>query len=253
LAYAAWPLSVSPPLVLVTASRLNEAGYWQSDDHTRSEPYLATFLYPNYSRNNRQTITKLWPQFKRDLALISSTTSGLHLTGSPCDAGAFRPRCHFPQKRQMLIGSRQDVFRHATDACPCSRRLVPSVWAQLACSESMILASSSAPSSNLAKRVARCGRISSGGGAKTMRPREQMRASALAADITGYTWYTPRRRRYNVCGGALRIPKHSKMLLWAICRHAQCCGTDVWHALGSQIVWPVGTMSAAGTIRGKSR
>ena len=50
-------------------------------------------------------------------------------------------------------------------------------------------------------------------GAITMRPREQMRASALAADITGYTWYTPRRRRYNVCGGALRIPKHSKMLL----------------------------------------
>ena len=35
---------------------------------------------------------------------------------------------------QMLIGSRQDVFRHATDACPCSRGLVPSVWAQQACS-----------------------------------------------------------------------------------------------------------------------
>ena len=35
---------------------------------------------------------------------------------------------------QMRIGTRQDVFRHATDTCPCSRGLVPSVWAQLACS-----------------------------------------------------------------------------------------------------------------------
>ena len=121
------------------------------------------FLNPNYSRHSRRTTTKFWPQFKRDLVPISSTTCGLQLTGSPCDAGAFRPRCHFSQKRQMLIGSRQDVFRHATDACLCSRRLVPSVWTQLACSESMILASSSAPSSNLAKMVARCGRISSGG------------------------------------------------------------------------------------------
>ncbi len=35
---------------------------------------------------------------------------------------------------QMRIGSRQEVFRHATDTCPCSRGLVPSVWTQLACS-----------------------------------------------------------------------------------------------------------------------
>jgi hypothetical protein len=30
--------------------------------------------------------------------------------------------CHFPQKQtNAYIGSRRDVFRHATDACPCSR------------------------------------------------------------------------------------------------------------------------------------
>ncbi len=48
--------------------------------------------------------------------------------------------------------------------------------------------------------------------------------------------------RYDVWGGALRIPKHPKMLVWGICRHAQCCDTDCWHALGSHMV---GLMSAA--------
>jgi hypothetical protein len=41
---------------------------------------------------------------------------------------------------------------------------------------------------------------------------------ATAADITASTWYAPRRRRYDVWGGALRIPKHPKMLVWGICR-----------------------------------
>ncbi len=57
------------------------------------------FQNPNYSRHSRRTTTKFWKQFKRDLVSISSTTSGLHLTGSSCDAGDFRPRCHFPQDR----------------------------------------------------------------------------------------------------------------------------------------------------------
>ena len=50
---------------------------------------------PNYSRHSRRTTTKFWPQFKRDLVPISSTTSGLQPTGSPCDAGA-HSRC-FPR------------------------------------------------------------------------------------------------------------------------------------------------------------
>ena len=51
-------------------------------------------------------------------------------------------------------------------------------------------------------------------------------------------------------GGALRIPKHPKMLVWGICRHAKCCDNDFWHALGSHMV---GLMSAACKIRGESR
>ena len=74
----------------------------------------------------------------------------------------------------------------------------------------------------------------------TMRPRVQMRATA--ADITANTWCTPRRHRHDVWGGALRIPKHPKMLVRGICRHAQCCDNDFWHALGSHMV---GSMSAA--------
>ena len=67
---------------------------------TSSVPYpKLLFLNPNYSRHSRRTTTKFWNQFKRDLVPISSTTSGLHLTGSSCDAGDFRPRCHFPQDR----------------------------------------------------------------------------------------------------------------------------------------------------------
>ncbi len=61
------------------------------------------FSNPNYSRHSRRTTTKLWPQFKRDLAPIRCTTCGLQPTGSPCDAGAFRPRCHFPLSVQMEL------------------------------------------------------------------------------------------------------------------------------------------------------
>ena len=98
--------------------------------------------------------------------------------------------------------------------------------------EPMILASSSARSSNLAKKKdAHYGRTSSG---KSMKPRVQMRATAV--DITANTWYPPRRRRYNVWGGALRIPKHPEMPMWGICRHAQCRDTDFWNALGLHMV-----------------
>ena len=101
--------------------------------------------------------------------------------------------------------------------------------------ESMIHASSSGILLKSGGKVARCGRISSGCHvctAITMRPRVQMRATA--ADITANTWHTP--RRYDVWGGALRIPKHPKMLVWGICRHAQCSDTDFWHALGSHMM-----------------
>ena len=103
--------------------------------------------------------------------------------------------------------------------------------------ESMIHASSSGILLESGGKVTRCGRIAP---AITMRPRVHMRATA--ADITANTWYTPRRHRYDVWGGALRIPKHPKMLVWGICRHSQCCDNDFWHALGSHMV---GMMSVA--------
>jgi hypothetical protein len=64
----------------------------------RPIPQDPFFPNPNSSRHSRRTTTKFWPQFKRDLApiMIRCTTCGLQPTGSPCDAGAFRPRCHFP-------------------------------------------------------------------------------------------------------------------------------------------------------------
>jgi hypothetical protein len=38
--------------------------------------------------------------------------------------------------------------------------------------------------------------------------------------------------------------------VWGISRQAQCCDANFWHAFGSRMV---GSMSAASTIRGKSR
>ena len=53
------------------------------------------FLNPNYTWLSRPTSTKLWPQFKRDVAPIISTTSVLYPAGISCDAGA-HSHC-FPQ------------------------------------------------------------------------------------------------------------------------------------------------------------
>ena len=65
---------------------------------------------------------------------------------------------------QMLIGSRQDAFRHATDTCSCSRGLGPSVWAELACSNRWFSRLHPRPPQKVNNflKVARCGRISSG-------------------------------------------------------------------------------------------
>jgi hypothetical protein len=68
---------------------------------------------------------------------------------------------------QMLIGSRQDVFRHATDTCPCSAGTGSIGLGPTGVFESMIYASSSAPSSKSQQKVTRCGRISSGNNEET--------------------------------------------------------------------------------------
>jgi hypothetical protein len=81
-----------------SASRLPSLCSEGSASTTSSVLYLKiSFLNPNYTRHSCRTTTTFWPQFKRDLAPIRCTTCGGQPTGSPRDAGAFRPRCHFPQ------------------------------------------------------------------------------------------------------------------------------------------------------------
>jgi hypothetical protein len=92
---------------------------------------------------------------------------------------------------QMRIGSRQDVFRHATDAMLAGTGSIG--LGPTGMFESIFHASSSGALLKFGpKKVARCGRVSSGNNDETTSAN-----ACHGSDVTANTWYTPRRRRYN--------------------------------------------------------